>query len=76
MGVACQNCLSEDLYKHASKKGGHLEGITIEKRSCTTHCDLAPNVEIKDEKTDRRTILHKVDYYIMDDILKDPLSFL
>ncbi len=75
-GVACKNCLSEDIYKHACQKGGYLEGITIEKRSCTTHCDLAPNVEIRDEETGRRKIIHKVDFSMIEDIVKDPLSFL
>lgn len=74
-GIACKNCFSDDLFKRADKLSQNKEEIEVEKRSCTGNCSNAINVEIIDDKN-RRKIVHRCTEKTIDDIMKDPKSYL
>ena len=75
-GVNCLNFLSDDIFKHAEKIAKDHPEIIIEKRSCTGQCEKAPNMQIINEETGKSEIVNHIDYKIVEETIKNLVSFI
>lgn len=70
-GVSCQNCLSDDLFKHAKSLTADDDEITIEKGHCLSRCNVAPNLELINEETGDTEIISQFDYQRLEKIIEE-----